>query len=76
LVDIAGQVGIDSDEFRNNMGEGAQSLAAEAIDDHNNAVNSGINGVPAVVVNDEFPFTGAQETEFYRNIVNNLNKPH
>lgn len=75
LVGIAGEAGIDATEFRTTMGDGAQGFAAAVIDDHNAAVNSGINGVPAVVVNGEFPFTGAQETDFYRNIVSNLSKP-
>ncbi len=72
LVDVATQVGIDGEAFRTTMGERAQEFAAVVIDDHNTAVNSGISGVPAVVVNDEYPFTGAQDIDFYRRIVANL----
>ncbi len=72
LIDVAMNVGIDGEEFRTTMGERAAEFAEAAIADHNEAVNSGISGVPAVVVNDEFPFTGAQDTDFYRRIVANL----
>ncbi len=74
LVDVAIQVGIDGDEFRTVMGTRAAEFAEVVIADHNEAVNSGISGVPAVVVNDEYPFTGAQEVDFYRRIVINLTK--
>ncbi len=74
ILDVANQCDIDVEEFRQIMGDKAQDFATEVIADHNAAVEAGITGVPAVVVNHEFPFTGAQDTEFYRRIVENAIK--
>ncbi len=72
IVDVAASTGIDADEFRGRLQTDHRQLADAVIDDHNTAVESGVGGVPAVVVNDEYPITGAQDLDLYRRIVDKL----
>ncbi len=72
ILDVAAESGIDPDEFARRFDEQTQSFTESVIEDHNAAVGNGLGGVPAVLVNDEFPFTGAQELDFYERIVTTL----
>lgn len=74
IVEVAEASGIDGDDFRRRLGTESERLARAVIDDHNDAVNNGIGGVPAVVVNDAFPVTGAQELDFYQRLVEKLSE--
>lgn len=72
LVDIARASGIDGDEFGRRFVDEQSQLAEAVIDDHNEAVEHGITGVPGVMINDGFPVTGAQDLDFYQRVVSQL----
>jgi len=72
LVDVARAAGIDGDDFGRRLDDEHRDLANAVIDDHNAAVEAGVGGVPAVVVNDAYPITGAQELDLYQRIVDKL----
>jgi len=67
LVRIATETGLDVDAFVEAIGDPA--LAREVVDDHNEAVAAGIQGVPTVVVDGRWKLTGAQPREIYRRIM-------
>lgn len=72
LVDVAGAAGIDQAEFARRVDDDARAFAEQVIADHNEAVECGITGVPAVVVNREHLLTGALEVEQYRKVIRHL----
>lgn len=65
LVELAARVGIDPHAFAERFNEHAATFARESIDDHNAAVQAGIGGVPAVVVDGKYLITGAVDIEDY-----------
>jgi predicted DsbA family dithiol-disulfide isomerase len=67
LVRIARETGLDVDAFVTAMADPA--TLNEVIDDHNEAVSCGINGVPAVIVDGRWKISGAQPREIYRRII-------
>ncbi len=72
LADVAADVGIDRTLFTERLATEARALSELVIEDHNLAVNSGITGVPAVVVNDTYLLTGAMEVEQYLRVVDRM----
>lgn len=58
---VASDVGVDSEEFLAATRQRDRSLTEEVIADHNEAINKGITGVPAMIFNDTFPIQGAQD---------------
>lgn len=69
LLDIAADVGIDRDEFARRFDDQRVELARLVIDDHNDAIEAGITGVPAVVVDGRYLVTGAVDVEHYRRVL-------
>jgi predicted DsbA family dithiol-disulfide isomerase len=69
LADVAGEAGVDGDAFVARYEEEWKPLARSAYDDHNLAVSSGINGVPAVVVADRYLVSGAVDVDHYRAVL-------
>lgn len=69
ILDVAGSSGLPVDDFATRLADEHDTLVRAVIDDHNQAVDRGVGGVPAVVVNDSFPVTGAQDLDLYRRIV-------
>ncbi|MCP3937079.1 MAG: DsbA family protein [Actinomycetia bacterium] len=69
LIDLAGRVGIDPHEFAERFHSGANDYARQSIDDHNTAVEAGIGGVPAVVVDGRYLVSGAVDVEEYQNVL-------
>ncbi len=67
LVRIARETDLDVDAFVAAMADPA--LLKEVVDDHNEAQQRGIHGVPAVVVDDRWIISGAQPRELYQKIV-------
>ncbi len=61
LAGAASDVGVDSKEFLSMAQQRENSLTEEVIADHNEAIERGITGVPAMVFNDTFPIQGAQD---------------
>ncbi len=61
LAGAASDVGVDSEEFLSMTQQRDRSLTEDVIADHNEAVERGITGVPAMIFNDTFPIQGAQD---------------
>jgi len=69
LTDLATEAGLDGAAFADRYQEEWKPWARAAYDDHNLAVNSGINGVPAVVVADRYLVSGAVPADDYRAVL-------
>jgi predicted DsbA family dithiol-disulfide isomerase len=69
LIEVAGAAGIDGDEFARHYDDEWQPLARAAYEDHNEAIGSGINGVPAVVVDGQYLVSGAVDVDHYRQVL-------
>jgi predicted DsbA family dithiol-disulfide isomerase len=67
LVRIAEETALDVAAFVAAMRDPA--VGGEVVDDHNDAVALGINGVPTVIVDDRWRIGGAQPLEVYRRVV-------
>lgn len=66
LIDIAADVGIDGDEFAGRYDDQWAPMVHRVVDDHNEAIHSGITGVPAVVVDGKYLIGGAVDVEHYQ----------
>lgn len=75
LLAVADEADLDPVEFAERYDADRQSLAGSVIDDHNDAIERGINAVPTVVVNDELVLPGALDLDAYRRIVDRLGNP-
>lgn len=69
LFDIAEQVGIDRATFASTYHDQRQPLLREVYDEHNLAINSGVTGVPAVVVDNRFLVPGAVDVDYYEEVL-------
>ncbi len=69
LIDIAGEAGLDRDEFATTIDERFSELAQLVVDEHVEAAESGITGVPAQVVNGGYLIQGAQDQSFYARVI-------
>lgn len=72
LADIATEVGLDRDEFTTFLDANREYLASWVIDEHNSAIQNGIQAVPTVVIADVLPVPGAQDVDTYERLVNKL----
>jgi predicted DsbA family dithiol-disulfide isomerase len=70
LIEVAEACGLDPVEFAAALQD--ESLLQIVIDEHNEAVEVGITGVPAVVAPGGFQIPGAQDLVFYRHLVQKL----
>jgi predicted DsbA family dithiol-disulfide isomerase len=70
LIDVARACGLDPIEFSVSLQD--ESLLQLVIDEHNEAVEAGITGVPTVVAPGGFQVPGAQDLAFYRHLVQKL----
>ena len=69
LLELAGDVGVDPDEFAAAAGERTEAVTQEVIEEHNAAIESGVTAVPTVVFEDTFPVPGAQPVDTYERMV-------
>ncbi|MEA3215159.1 MAG: hypothetical protein QOJ19_1315 [Acidimicrobiia bacterium] len=69
LLDVATEAGLDEAHFDRRWSEQEDELIKDVWRDHATAVQSGINGVPAVVVNRRWLIPGAVELDQYREAV-------
>ena len=69
LIDIAGEAGLDREQFATTIDERFSELAQVVVDEHVEAVEAGITGVPAQVVNGGYLIQGAQAQAFYARVV-------
>lgn len=63
LSELAGDAGLDRDEFMTFTAERERSLVEEVIGEHNAAIEQGITAVPTMVVDEVLPIQGAQEVD-------------
>lgn len=69
LADVAESVGIDRDDFLTRFAEMSNEFARAAIDDHNDAINANISGVPAVVFDNKYLVSGAVDLDHYHQVL-------
>jgi predicted DsbA family dithiol-disulfide isomerase len=67
LVTIAGETGLDVAAFVEALQD--PENARRVVDEHNEAISLGIDGVPTVIVDGRWKLGGAQPREVYRRIV-------
>lgn len=72
LLDVARSAGIDAGEFVARWAGDIERFAEAVITDHNEALEAGVTGVPAVLVNTEYLLTGALALDDYRKVVRHL----
>ena len=70
LIDIAKACDLDPIAFSVSLQD--ETLVQLVLDEHNEAVNAGITGVPTVVAPGGFQIPGAQDLSFYRHLVQKL----
>ncbi len=63
LAQLAGDVGLDRDEFLAFTAERERALREQVIGEHNEAIGQGITAVPTMVLNEVLPVPGAQDVE-------------
>ena len=68
-VDVAGDCGLDRDEFARRLAVDGEELAAQVRQEHAEAMDHMVTAVPTVLVNDVLPIPGAQELDVYVNVV-------
>ena len=68
-MEVAAESGIDADDFAARYDDEWKPLAREVYDDHNDAINSGVAGVPAVVIDGQYLVSGAVDTDHYRKVL-------
>ena len=69
LFDVAAAVDLDPAEFSERYHDQYRPLLREVYDEHNLAINSGVTGVPAVVVGDRYLVPGAVDVEVYQEVI-------
>lgn len=67
-LEVAAEVGIDTDTMRDAISNDVQRYTVQIFTEHNEAVQAGITGIPAVVMPGGFVIPGAQDVATYRNI--------
>jgi len=65
LATVAGECGLDPDQFAADFASQRETLEARVIDDHNEAVQLGATGVPATIVDNRIAISGAQDTSVF-----------
>lgn len=69
LLEVAEAAGIDGNEFSSTYADQERPLLRQVYDEHNLAVNSGVTGVPAVVVGERYLIPGAVDVEQYEEVL-------
>lgn len=69
LADVAVEAGLERDGFERCWAERETELVREVYREHVTAVQSGISGVPAVVVNRRYLLPGAVDVDDYRRAI-------
>ena len=66
LLEIANETNIDPKLFEATRSAGEKDFEREVFADYNEALNSGVNGVPAVVIDNRYLISGAVDVEHYQ----------
>jgi predicted DsbA family dithiol-disulfide isomerase len=72
IAAIAGEAGLDTIDFATKFVEQRTGLEREVTNDHNEAIQLGVTAVPTVIVNNRVAIPGAQETETYVQVINDV----
>ena len=72
IVAVAAEAGVDATDFEDKFVAQRDELNARVIADHTEASQRGVSAVPTIVVNDEVAIPGAQETETYLRVFNEM----
>lgn len=72
LAAIASDCGLDEGEFKRAFVERHSELEAQVVDDHNEAIQLGVSGVPATILDDQITISGAQDTAVFEQAIDNL----
>ena len=70
ILAVAREQGLDMEAFEAKLNDG--EIHSQVVQDHNDAIQTGVTGVPAVIVDGSFPIPGAQDLDFYRHLVGKL----
>ncbi len=71
-VDVAGECGLESDEFARRLAENGEALAVQVRREHAEAMDHMVTAVPTVLVNDLLPIPGAQELDVYVDVIRRI----
>jgi len=74
LIEVAVEAGIDAAEFAARFDDQRVPLGQLVIDEHNEAINSGVTGVPGVVVDGQYLVSGAVDVDHYQRVINHVRK--
>jgi predicted DsbA family dithiol-disulfide isomerase len=65
LAAVARECGVDPVDFRAAVADNNQEMTQAVINDHNSAIEQGINAVPSVLINNAMAVPGAQDVDTY-----------
>ena len=66
LLNLAHEVDIDKHIFEETLKANKEIFETQIFAEHNEALSSGVNGVPAVVIDNKFLISGAVEIDHYK----------
>ncbi|MDP8957822.1 MAG: DsbA family protein [Actinomycetota bacterium] len=72
LLEVARQAGLPGNEFAERLSEHRDELVRQVVAEHNQAIEEGIYGVPAVVADQRFLISGAVDSDHYRRVIEHL----
>lgn len=72
LAAIASECGLDADDFKKAFAEQRSELERQVIADHNEAIELGVSGVPATVLDNQIAISGAQDTAVFEQAIEDL----
>lgn len=76
ITAVAVEAGADEARFSAGFATQRQDLDNQVIADHNEAIQHGISAVPTVIVNNEVAISGAQETDTYIRVIDDVLARH
>ncbi|NOX28732.1 MAG: DUF1525 domain-containing protein, partial [Actinobacteria bacterium] len=71
-LDVAELAGISREAFAVRLDDMQAEFKQSVIDDHNAAIEAGVSGVPAVVVDDKYLVSGAVDTAHYVKVIEHV----
>ena len=74
LIEVAVEAGLDGDEFGSRFDDQRVPLAQQVIEDHNDAINSGVTGVPGVIIDKRYLVSGAVDVDHYQRVIAQVRK--
>ncbi len=72
LLDLAADVGVDREALAQVARDQQDGLAAQVIEEHNDAINSQVTAVPTVVLEHAFGVPGAQPVDTYIRLIERI----